>query len=152
MNLRKSKMDKRITLIFTLICAATLAGCNGAAPQDVPDAELVGTLWTLESIKVPGEPIFISGSPPATAVIRFAEDSKLEGGAFCNTYGASYQITDDGEINIEVTFRTKILCSLSAKEEHYYQALDLANSYDIEGNVITLYYGSISVLKFRNME
>ena len=41
-------------------CVIGLAGC-----QDVPDVEFVGTLWTLQSIEVPGEPDI---KPEATRV------------------------------------------------------------------------------------
>ncbi|MCH8837097.1 MAG: hypothetical protein IIA60_04755, partial [Candidatus Marinimicrobia bacterium] len=72
-----------LTLLLGYVIA--FAGCNGNPPQEVPDADLVGTLWTLESIEVPGEPDILPG---ATKVynIQFYEDYNLKGQDDCNAY------------------------------------------------------------------
>ena len=147
-------MKKVPYLTLLLGCAIAFAGCNGNPPQEVPDAELVGTLWTLQSIEVPGEPDILVGSP-AIVNIQFSKDNRLEGISFCNAYGSSYTLLEDNRISIGSIGTTKKGCESVEKsygEGTYYWALPLVYSYEIEGNELRFYSDNGTVLKYRNLE
>ena len=147
-------MRKTLYLIFAVACAAALAGCNSNAPPEVPDADLVGTLWTLQSIEVPGEPDIIVGST-TTVNIQFSKDNRLEGISFCNAYIGIYVRSENNEISIDSLITTLRGCE-SAEQSHgeatYYWALPLVFSYEIEGNKLRLYFDNGPALKYLYVE
>ena len=102
------------TLVAALLmgCVIVFAGCSGNPPQEVPDADLVGTLWTLESIEVPGEPDIL---PEATKVynIQFIADYRVEGQDDCNTYFGIYTLSDESEIRLDSLLTTLKGCGPS---------------------------------------
>ena len=138
---------KRLTFIIPLILSLlALTDCYRA---DLPDSELVGTLWTLESIDDPAAPIYRVESG-ATVNIRFSEELRVQGINFCNSYFAAYDLGLDGEIKIELGGTTLVYCDTGGKEADYFQALPLVHSYNIDGPVLRLYYDDDSVLLYRD--
>ena len=140
-------MTKSPHLALLLICAITLADCNGNPPQEVPDAELVGTLWTLGSIELPGEPAYLVGSS-TTVNIQFSEDYRLNGNSFCNSYFGIFTLSENNEMRFDSLGTTLIGCKMLEKDKEYYRALHFVYSYDINGHILRLYYDNGSVLKY----
>ncbi len=146
-------MGKTLTFIFTVICVAALTGCSGEAPQDdVPDAELVGTLWTLEAIEVPGEPEILPGATKVYS-IQFSEDYLFEGHLDCNTYSGEYASAEGDLMQISIRYITKRGCHDSNKsmDERYSAGISAVYSFKIIGNQLWLYFDD-SALKFQKME
>jgi len=150
-------MRKTLYFIFIVTFAAALSGCNGEAPQEEPqeevhDAELMGTLWTLEAIEVPGEPDI---RPEATKVysIQFSEEYNIEGQFDCNSYGGAYTLTEGNSMQVEIQFITEMACSESVKsiDDRLLGDYRAVHSYEIVGNRLQLHFDD-SVLKFRNLE
>ncbi len=141
-------MGKPLTYIFTLVCAVALPGCQ----EDVPDADLVGTLWTLEAIEVPGEPDILPNAK-WTYPIQFFEDYHFEGGIACNHLVGEYMLTGGGLIQFKNFSATKIYCGESSNSlaEQYGAGLSAVHSYEIIGKKLQLHFND-SVLKFRNLE
>ena len=152
MKLRKVKMDKPLTYIFTMICAVILTGCNSEAPQEeLPDAELVGTLWTLQAIEVAGDPDILPG---ATKVynIQFFDDYSVEGRIDCNTHVGFFAFSEDSRIKLDHLVTTLVGCRPPELGYPYYQALRVVVSYEIRGNTLRLYSDMGSALKYRDMD
>ena len=107
-------MGRSLYLIFVVACALALQGCNGGTPpddvqDDVPDADLIGTLWTLQSIEVPEKPDILPGAK-WTYPIQFFENYYFEGGIDCNHLGGEYTLDDDNSLLMTNIGATKILC------------------------------------------
>ena len=142
-------MKKTLHIALLLSCAITFAGCKDNSPPEVPDAELVGTLWTLESIEVPGEPDFLPVTTQATS-LKFLEDYRFEGHLDCNSYYGNYTLTDGDSIQVDIQFITEMLCGTS-NDGNYLVHIRAVDSYGIIGNQLRLQYNN-SVLKYRYME
>ena len=138
-------MDKTLTYIFTATCAVALLGCQ----EELPDAGLVGTLWTLEAIEVPGEPDILPGATHVVS-IQFSEDNRIEGQIDCNTYSGEYTLTEGDSMEVDMQYITEILCGTSI-DGHYLVGLRAVHSYGIIGNQLRLYFDE-SALKYRYME
>ncbi len=143
------------TLVAALLMGYVIAfaGCNGNPPQEVPDAELMGTLWTLKSIEVPGAPAIL---PDAkwTYPIQFFEDNRIEGGIACNHLDGEYMLTAGDSIRFKNLGATKLGCGESGNnsiENRLLMDLGAVHSYEIIGNQLLLYFDD-SALKFRYME
>ncbi len=130
-----------------LLCLALFSGCQ----EPLPDADLLDNVWTLESIFAPGEPIILVG-PARFVTIQFSDDSRLSGDSFCNQYGATYMVSENGALEIGsilTTLRGCLSNELHHNEDTYYLALPQSHSYRIDSHVLRLYYDDDSVLKYR---
>ncbi len=140
-------MGKPLTYLFTLVCAVALVGCQ----EDVPDAELIGTLWTLQSIELPGEP---DVAPEATKVynIQFFEGYRLKGREDCNGYGGIYALSENFGIRLDSLGISYMLCAPPTLGHPYFETLRVVDSYEITGSTLRLHSENGTVLRYRNME
>ena len=145
-------MKQKLVAALLMGYVIAFAGCSGNPPQDVPDAELMGTLWTLESIEVAGEPD-ISPDAKWTYPIQFFEDYHFEGGIACNHLVGEYMLTAGDSIRFKNFVATKVGCGESSNSlaEQYGASLSAVHSYKITGNQFRLFFND-SVLKYRNLE
>ncbi len=128
-----------------------LAGCKDNSPQ-VPDTELMNTLWTLESIELPGSPDIHPGSK-WTYPIQFFEDNRIEGGIDCNHLDGEYMLTAGDSIQFKNLSVTRIGCrdSSASLVRQYHIGLMAVHSYEITGNRLRLYFND-SVIKYKNVD
>ena len=144
---------KRITAIIPLILVSlNFTGCEGEASQDVPDADLLGTLWTLQSIEVPGEP-GIQPNVGKNFSIQFFEDNQIEGHINCNTYKGEYAQPTIDSMKIIIQEITEVNCADSDKavESRLLEDISSVHSYGIIKNRLQLHFDS-SVLNFQMLE
>ena len=141
------------TLVAALLMGYVIAfaGCNGNPPKEVPNAELVGTLWTLESIEVPGEPDILPGVNKVYS-IQFFDDYRLKGGDDCNSIVGIYTLSGESDIRLDSLGTTLVGCAPPFLGHPYFSALHAVDSYDISGNTLRLHFDNGSALKHRNME
>lgn len=112
-----------------------------APPLGTPGAGtgLESTLWNLVSFGPAGaETPLIEGS---TISLILAGG---EGGGFggCNTYGVAYQI-EGQNISFESITSTKVACTkdgVTEQEQQYFQALESAGTYELQGNQLRITY------------
>lgn len=130
-------MKQILVAVLLMGCVIALAGCRGT-PQEVPDAELMNTLWVLESIEVPGEPDIL---PDANKIfsIHFFEDFHLSGMNDCNEYFGIFTISNENLLNIDSLLTTLMGCGESIDQEYYY-TLHFVNSYEIINNMLRIYF------------
>jgi heat shock protein HslJ len=132
-------MDIRrgILVGMALAFAAMLSAC--AAPEaDSPPTEsstLVGTEWVLVSLN--------STAPIADREITLSFDREsIEGSAGCNTYGGSYTASGDS-LRLSGVYATEMACvepeGIMAQEQAYFQALNAAARYQMDGDRLELY-------------
>ena len=145
-------MKQTLVSVMLMGYVIAFAGCSGNTHQEVPDAELVGTLWTLESIEVPGEPD-ISPDAKWTYPIQFFEDFHFEGGIACNHLVGEYMLSAGDSIRFNNFVATKLGCGESSNSlaEQYGASLSAVHSYKITGSQLRLRYDN-SVLKYRHVE
>jgi heat shock protein HslJ len=88
-----------------------------------------------------GKEAFVSVILDTTITASFGTDGKLSGLSGCNTYLADYTV--DGEkISIGPAVTTRMFCAgegVMEQEMAYLQALEKAATYQIEGEVLTLF-------------
>jgi heat shock protein HslJ len=101
--------------------------------QPVP---LVGTTWQLTMVNN-GEEALVSTLAGTQITAVFGEDGSLSGSAGCNTYNASYTVTDSA-LTITAPATTRMMCAEPAgimdQEAAYLAALPLAASYSVLGD------------------
>ena len=127
------------TLVAALLMGYVIAfaGCNGNPPQEVPDAELVGTVWMLQSIEDQGTTIKIESNKVYS--IHLSEDNNFAGTADCNEYFGTYNISNEDSLDLVPLGITYKGCGESI-HEYYYYSLQFIHSYQINNNILRLYY------------
>jgi heat shock protein HslJ len=108
---------------------------------------LTNTNWQLTELngKALDAADFGNGAPTAT----FGTDHKVTGKGGCNGYGGSYNLNNEGGINVSQVVSTKMWCENAKGETAYFQALESVTSAKVEKDKLTLMKGVDPVLVFK---
>lgn len=80
----------------------------------------------------------------------FQEDSTFKGRSSNNSYGGIYEVGSDDFLSIELTHTTEVALPAGSKYEEYIQAHRNASFYEIEGNMLRIFYdGKTKALNFK---
>jgi heat shock protein HslJ len=109
-----------------------------ASPEGLPTG-LENTNWNLVSFGGPGaEQPIIEGS----AITLMLAGGQAGGSGGCNSYGGTYQV-DGNNISFEEVVRTERACleeGVTEQEQRYFEALESASTYQVEGNQLHITY------------
>ncbi len=127
-------MRKTILITSLLASALLLAACGAGSSEQ---ASLDGSAWILAAIN--GNDVVIDGGQELT--LSF-EDGRLSGYSGCNQFGGEYSAnrqTDTLEISpLETTLMACLDDDVMAREGEYQSALQAAESYRLDGDVLTI--------------
>jgi heat shock protein HslJ len=154
-------IDKRLVVSIFGLVLLVLAACSPAAPQPtigasqtpVVSRSLANTEWRLESFGSAGAvESVLAGS---TITLRFDENGLVSGSGGCNTYSAGYQI-QGGKLSFSEVTSTEMACAeegLTRQEQRYFQALQVAGSFELSGDRLVISYANgQGVLNFMKSE
>lgn len=138
------------TLILNLFGALMLFGLNTCTNQsdEVADAMLVDTKWDLQSFEIVGGTESDIGSQGI--ILKFTKDGRVEGEAYRiygdpdvhgNSYGGVYEVGLNDSLSIEITHTTYMGLPPGSRYEVYIQAIKNASAYEINGNMLNIFYG-----------
>lgn len=108
--------------------------------QKLPQAPLVGTLWTLESYSLKEKAVssVIAGT---TVTATFAPDGNVTGSAGCNRYFAAYEVSES-TMTIGPAGSTKMYCGepegIMEQENRYLSLLESTAGYRIDEDRLDL--------------
>jgi heat shock protein HslJ len=128
--------------------AILITSCKTAkdATSSLPVDMLTATTWQL--IEINGKQVlpadFGNGFPTAA----FSVDHKISGKGGCNGYGGSYNLNNEGGMNISQLMATKMWCENAQGENVYFKALEGVNAAKVEKNKLTLMKDVQAVLVF----
>ncbi|WP_297333875.1 META domain-containing protein [Flavobacterium sp.] len=120
--------------IIGIIAAACIAGC-GSTQGDTPQQTLTATTWELQSIqgKKATTEDFANGMP----YINFTADYKVNGKGGCNSFNGTYNLNQEGGINVSRLVSTKMYCK-GVRENDFLQLLETSDAVDVDKDKITL--------------
>ena len=131
------KFKHILILIFLISTIFSLSACGS------PGAALEDVTWVLESHGQPGNLKAVLEDTEITAEFVSAERA-VKGSAGCNSYGGGYEINKN-----ELTFPSPLISTMMAcpepimnQESDYLSALQVAESYEIEGSKLQINCGS----------
>lgn len=131
--------------VLAVAAAFALAACSSSAATE----ELVGRLWTLESVTG----FTTLPSSGATPTIRFAPDGHFSSNTGCNNAGAAYRVEGDNRLVIESMMMTERACADpagNALEKAYVAAVQRARSFRVTAERLELLDAGGAVLaRFR---
>ncbi|HSK88018.1 MAG TPA: META domain-containing protein [Anaerolineales bacterium] len=112
-----------------------------ASPEGTPGAEatLENTPWSLVSFgPSETESPLVEGS----TITLILTEGQAGGTGGCNAYGGVYQIEAD-TVSFDQLTRTEIACAderVTEQEQRYFQALESAGRYELDGNLLRIWY------------
>lgn len=129
-------------LILPIFFAAALASCSSIrttrGKAGTAQTSLYGTQWILaENVK---------GKVPTLVV----ESGRISGEAGCNKYFSTdfSANTADGSFSANNVGATRMACDNLNSEQNFLAALQQANKYVVNGNVLELYKDRLLLLRF----
>jgi heat shock protein HslJ len=111
----------------------------------MPAENLVGKTWQLSSIN--GKAVNAPASGRELPYITFTTDNKAMGNSGCNNFSGSYNLNDEGGLNISQVMATKMFCE-GVDEGGFFDALDKVTMSKVEKDKLTLMDGTAEVLVF----
>jgi len=119
--------------------------CSSTKSTDVSVNLITATSWELSTIngKQADATNYNSGLP----VANFSTDNKITGKSGCNSYSGSYNLNDEGGINMSEFISTKMFCP-GQGESDYLKALNTVNVAHIDKDKLVLLNGVEEVLVF----
>jgi peptidyl-Lys metalloendopeptidase len=137
--MKEKTMNIKRTILggLTLVLTVMLAACITAEPASPPTVKnaLVDSEWKLVSLN--GDAL-IEGKE---ITLRFGEGS-LEGSGGCNTYGASYTVSEDS-LSVNGVYATEMACmepeGIMEQEKTYFDTLNTVARYLVDGDQLELY-------------
>ena len=111
---------------------------NDAQQQAVnsdADQNLVEKYWKL--IELYGNPVTPANNKEAHITFH-SEDNRFSGDAGCNLFSGSYQIQNNYRITFSQTMATQMMCIDMDTETKFLQAIEMADSYVVNGDTMAL--------------
>ena len=141
---------KKIIYLSLIFLVTIIAGCS-SAKSAMPLDMITAHKWRLESIHGQSADASQYGNGLPTA--SFTTDNKVMGTGGCNSYSESFNISDEGGINISKLISTKMACEKgSDKETDFLNTLNKANQAKIDEDKLTLMNGVEEILVFRPLQ
>lgn len=132
----------------TVESSATPAA-TAAATEIATETDLAGTSWQLVAFGPPNASLPVI--PESIVTIEFGTNGEVGGSGGCNSYGGQYQ-TEGNTLTVSEIVSTLRAClddGVTEQEMGYLAALQLADSFEISEDMLTIAYGEGSgVLTF----
>jgi uncharacterized lipoprotein YbaY len=110
--------------------------------EDVASAVVHVVYGTSEGGELEGTTWVLGNTLPDTEITALFEDGEVNGSAGCNNYFGGYTLGSKNSIQIGTLGSTMMMCEqeLMNQEQTFLSALQEATEYQVEENVLTLYY------------
>ena len=144
--------SKFYMVVLILGMLALLSGACAKTDSTITTGDLEGNTWVLEAYGEPGNLKDVLTDTEITAEFVSSEGA-VRGSAGCNSYSGSYEM-EDSQLSVPGPIAaTEMYCTeregVMEQEQEYLAVLQLAESYDIDGNELQIDCGS-QVLVFKN--
>jgi len=138
-------MKRLITGLSAAFLIVLASGCGTTKSADVSIEMLTSMQWELKTIN--GKDAVATDYASGLPVANFSTDHKVSGKSGCNSYSGSYNLNDEGGINMSEFITTKMFCE-GQGEANYLKALNSANVAKVEKDKLVLYNGVDEILVF----
>lgn len=138
-------MNSIIKCVSALLLMGSITTSCGSAKDANSEEILTGTTWELSAIK--GQKVDASKYSRGLPYIAFTKDNKVSGNSGCNGYGGTYNLNDEGGINISQLIATKMFCE-GVNENEFFTAIEEVDMTKIDQDKLVLMKGVDEVMTF----
>lgn len=140
-------MKKLFTFLSITLFTFIIFSCGSTKPGSNLDVLTAGN-WELETFK--GKAAAEAGFSNKLPVANFSADLKISGNNGCNRYSGSYNLNEDGGINISQMVSTKMFCP-GEGEKLYMDALNSVNAARVDKDKLVLFKDAEELLIFKHI-
>jgi heat shock protein HslJ len=116
-------------------------------PTPVFTGDLVGPAWAM--YKMPGaDGNTVTMEDPDDYIVRFNPDGTVDVKSDCNTGEGVYRLMSDNRISLDLTRGTSDDCGSGSYSALFFERLESASSYEVDGNEMTLALSSGGSMQF----
>jgi heat shock protein HslJ len=116
-------------------------------PTSVYTGDLIGPAWAM--YKIPGaDGSTVTMEDPDNYTVRFNADGTLDVKSDCNTGVGVYRLKSDNRITIDLTSGSSKDCGSESYSELFFERLESASSYEIDGDEMSLALTSGGSMQF----
>ncbi len=128
--------------------AVQTAAADPSVVEDESVVTLQGSEWNLVTF---GDEATVAYEPEQAPITANFADGQIAGNAGCNQYSADYEVVNEsdaastqGTLSIGLAISTQMFCGeeVMAAESAYLTALESANDFQIEGDLLTISYAA----------
>lgn len=134
---------KKAVYLFAFIAFSLLTACSSTKAV-APVSVLTGKTWQLASIN--GNAVDASAYREIPFV-TFTTANKVTGKGGCNSFSGSYNLNNEGGINISQVASTKMACE-GVNEHEFFTTLEQANMTKINADKVVLLNGVKEIMVF----
>lgn len=135
---------KNIITFGCLLFLMIITSC-GSSKSILSVASLSESTWVLESLN--GEEVKAIQGNRVQPYINFSRDNKISGNSGCNGFSGSYNLNDEGGINISQLAATKMYCE-GSKEPVFFKMIETATMVKMNKKKLTFLEGTKEVAVF----
>lgn len=129
-------MKTNLKYVFIIVMSIVLYSCSSSSTTGTSNS-IKNTKWMLESMN--GERIDTMYLTSGNAIsLNFADSSKMNGKAPCNSYFSAYTISGQN-ISFGAIGATRMACDNLDMEQRYFAFLGGVTRYSLSSNSLTLY-------------
>ncbi len=136
-------MKKAVNLLAALFITALAVSCGSTKEVD-PLTILTGKTWELSKINGKNADASMYRELP---YVSFSNDHKIMGKGGCNSFSGSYNLNDEGGLNVSQVMSTKMACE-GVSENEFFAALEKANNTKIDPDKLVLMTGVDEIMVF----
>jgi heat shock protein HslJ len=147
--MKYTKLLLTLVLMLTACAPVQLETPSSPTPTSAPTSptseevdSLADTQWLLTSFGTPGAETEAMEAAPIT--LEFSEDGQIMGNGGCNSYTGTYQV-EGAVLQVGEVVSTLMACvdeDAMEQEISYFDALQLATSYELADESLTIFYTS----------
>ena len=136
---------KKTLITFSIALVTTIFTSCGTTKGVESIDELSAVTWQLTTIN--GHKVNTADYAKGVPVITFTKDNKVTGNGGCNGFGGSYNLNDEGGVNLSQLMSTKMFCE-GGGENEFMAALNKVNMSKIDKDKLVLLQGVEEVMTF----
>ncbi len=137
-------MSKNIIFPILFIVICILKSCDSNSKSE--DLDFYNTIWELQYINDEDE--IIKPTEEQIYTIQFETDSTFSGRNDCNDLIGKYKLLPENKIDVLNAGGSYANCGDNSLFLDYMSALQSAKSYNIFGNILSIFFGTNSELLF----
>ncbi len=127
-----------IILVIAAVAFAQNSGSKTATSGETDPKKLMIPRWFLSSLTLDGQAVQVAAGQQAVT-IQFKPDSKANGTGGCNSFGADYQVSNDGKLTFGPIMSTMMACDQGMElETASFQALAKVQQFRAAEGKLTL--------------
>lgn len=139
---------KNVNLLLIIVSMMIVAACkSGGGPDHKANVPLKNTRWVIETLN--GDKVELPKEDREIFIVFQSNEPRFHGMAGCNNIGGAYELEGKSSLKFGKMMSTMMFCEHMQIEDALTSALEMIDSYKIEGQTLHLIAAGKTVISFK---